>query len=176
MNFLVNDSIYLLDESLTEILELKMLEAEMSDKTDLEETIRILMKSANEDVNMLAYTSEQIAAPFLLPEMVERVASMLNFFLLKLVGPQRKNLKLKDPASYEFFPKRLLKQIVNIYVNLARGDRANIFPATIAKDGGTYNEVLFNAAPSILQKIGEDERNIQEFVELGCKAKVAAND
>lgn len=32
LNFLVNDSIYLLDESLTEILELKMLEAEISDR------------------------------------------------------------------------------------------------------------------------------------------------
>lgn len=34
------------------------------------QVIRIDMKLANEDVNMLAFTSEQIAAPFLLPEMV----------------------------------------------------------------------------------------------------------
>lgn len=32
--------------------------------------IRIDMKLANEDVSMLAFTSEQITAPFLLPEMV----------------------------------------------------------------------------------------------------------
>ena len=121
------------------------------------------MKLANEDVTMLAFTSEQITAPFLLPEMVmnfvfttplseflvcwpsnmtwfseislidfftmlycfqteigccffqvERVASMLNYFLLQLVGPQRKSLSLKDPEKYEFRPKQLLKQVAFI--------------------------------------------------------------
>ena len=42
---------------------------------------------------------------------VERVASMLNYFLLQLVGPQRKSLSLKDPEKYEFRPKELLKQV-----------------------------------------------------------------
>lgn len=119
LNFLINDSIYLLDESLNKILELKELEAEMSNTAEWErrpaqerqertrlfqsqenvcwtffffmfaclctysfqepnhidiagnfQIIRIDMKLANEDVSMLAFTSEQITAPFLLPEMV----------------------------------------------------------------------------------------------------------
>ena len=45
---------------------------------------------------------------------VERVASMLNYFLLQLVGPQRKSLSLKDPEKYEFRPKQLLKQVAFI--------------------------------------------------------------
>lgn len=44
---------------------------------------------------------------------VERVASMLNYFLLQLVGPQRKSLSLKDPEKYDFKPKLLLKQVQN---------------------------------------------------------------
>lgn len=194
LNFLINDSIYLLDESLNKILELKELEAEMSNTVEWEQRpaqerqertrlfhsqeniIQIDMKLANEDVTMLAFTSEQITAPFLLPEMVERVASMLNYFLLQLVGPQRKSLSLKDPEKYEFRPKHLLKQIVNIYVHLARGDKDNIFPSAITKDGRSYNEQLFSAAASVLQRIGEDMRVIQEFVELGNKAKIAATE
>lgn len=194
LNFLINDSIYLLDESLNKILELKELEAEMSNTVEWERRpaqerqertrlfhsqeniIRIDMKLANEDVTMLAFTSEQITAPFLLPEMIERVASMLNYFLLQLVGPQRKSLSLKDPEKYEFRPKHLLKQIVNIYVHLARGDKDNIFPAAITKDGRSYNEQLFSAAASVLQRIGEHGRVIQEFIELGSKAKVAASE
>ncbi|RDX82921.1 putative ubiquitin conjugation factor E4, partial [Mucuna pruriens] len=134
LNFLINDSIYLLDESLNKILELKELEAEMSNMAEWERRpaqerqertrlfhsqeniIRIDMKLANEDVSMLAFTSEQITAPFLLPEMVERVASMLNYFLLQLVGPQRKSLSLKDPEKYEFRPKHLLKQFFAVYI------------------------------------------------------------
>lgn len=192
LNFLINDSIYLLDESLNKILELKALEAEMSNTAEWEQRpaqerqertrlfhsqeniIRIDMKLANEDVSMLAFTSEQITSPFLLPEMVDRVASMLNYFLLQLVGPQRKSLSLKDPEKYEFRPKHLLKQIVNIYVHLARGDRKNVFPSAISKDGRSYNEQLFSAAADVLRRIGEDGRIIQEFIALGAKAKAAA--
>ncbi|KAJ7974348.1 Ubiquitin conjugation factor like [Quillaja saponaria] len=194
LNFLINDSIYLLDESLNKILELKELEAEMSNTAEWERRsaqerqertrlfhsqeniIRIDMKLANEDVSMLAFTSQQITVPFLLPEMVERVASMLNYFLLQLVGPQRKSLSLKDPEKYEFRPKQLLKQIVHIYVHLARGDTDNIFPAAISKDGRSYNEQLFTAAADVLHRIDEDGRIIQEFVELSAKAKVAASE
>lgn len=35
---------------------------------------------------------------------------------------------------------------------------------------------LFSAAANVLQRIGEDGRVIQEFVELGHKAKVAASE
>ncbi|XP_068654730.1 probable ubiquitin conjugation factor E4 [Aristolochia californica] len=192
LNFLINDSIYLLDESLNKILELKELEAEMANAAEWERRpaqerqertrlhhsqeniIRIDMKLANEDVGMLAFTSEQITAPFLLPEMVDRVASMLNYFLLQLVGPQRRALSLKDPEKYEFRPKKLLKQIVDIYVHLAKGDKDNVFPTAISRDGRSYNEQLFAAAADVLRKIGEDGRVIQEFIELGAKAKVAA--
>ncbi|KAM3363778.1 putative ubiquitin conjugation factor E4 [Capsicum galapagoense] len=194
LNFLINDSIYLLDESLNKILELKELEAEMSNTAEWERRpaqerqertrlfhsqeniIRIDMKLANEDVSLLAFTSEQITVPFLLPEMVERVASMLNYFLLQLVGPQRKSLSLKDPEKYEFRPKELLKQIVKIYVHLARGDKEKIFPAAIIRDGRSYNEQIFSAAVDVLRRIGEDMRIIQEFIELGAKAKVAASE
>ncbi|EPS64850.1 hypothetical protein M569_09926 [Genlisea aurea] len=194
LNFLINDSIYLLDESLNKILEIKEIEAEMSNTVEWERRpvqerqertrvfqsqeniVRIDMKLANEDVSLLAFTSEQITAPFLLPEMVERVASMLNYFLLQLVGPQRKSLSLKDPEKYEFRPKHLLKQIVHIYVNLSRGDTNNIFPAAITRDGRSYNEQLFGAALDVLQRIGDDHRTIRDFINLGAKAKVAASE
>ncbi|ONK60080.1 uncharacterized protein A4U43_C08F13970 [Asparagus officinalis] len=194
LNFLINDSIFLLDESLNIILELKGIEAEMSNSAEWERRpaqereerlrlfhsreniVRFDMKLANEDVGMLAFTSEQIPAPFLLPEMVERVASMLNYFLLQLVGPQRKSLTVKDPEKYEFRPKQLLKQIVEIYVHIARGDGDNIFPAAISKDGRSYNEQLFTAAADILWKIGGDGMIIQDFVQLGVKAKTAASE
>ena len=102
--------------------------------------VRFDMKLANEDVGMLAFTSEQISAPLLLPELVERVASMLNYFLFQLAGPQRKSLTVKDPEKYEFRPKQLLKQIATIYVHIARGDKESIFPSAISKDGRSYNE------------------------------------
>ncbi|WVZ57309.1 hypothetical protein U9M48_007709 [Paspalum notatum var. saurae] len=194
LNFLINDSIYLLDESLNKILELKEIEAEMANTVEWErrpaqereERLRVFhqwenivrfdMKLANEDVGMLAFTSEQIPAPFLLPEMVERVASMLNYFLLQLAGPQRKSLTVKDPEKYEFKPKQLLKQIATIYVHISRGDNEAVFPAAISKDGRAYNDQLFASAANILWKIGGDPKIIQEFMQLAGKAKAAASE
>ncbi|PKA50695.1 putative ubiquitin conjugation factor E4 [Apostasia shenzhenica] len=194
LNFLINDSIYLLDESLNKILELKEIEAEMSHSTEWERRpaqereermrqfhsreniVRFDMRLANEDVGMLVFTSEQIPSPFLLPEMVERVASMLNYFLLQLVGPQSKSLTVKDREKYEFRPKQLLKQIVEIYVHINRGDKANVFPAAISKDGRSYNEQLFITAAGILGNLGEDSSVIEEFIQLGQKSKIAASD
>ena len=103
-------------------------------------------------------------------------------------------------------------KIVEIYVHIARGDKDNIFPAAISKDGRSYNEQvfpsrtcrviqsnvivsarvsvissiasltvvnvlqLFTTAADILWKIGGDGMIIQDFVQLGIKAKTAASE
>lgn len=69
------------------------------------------MQLAGKHLEMLGYTSEVIVRPLLLPEMVERIAAMLNYFLLQLTGPQRKVLKVKDPEKYGFKPRELLGQV-----------------------------------------------------------------
>ncbi|XP_058081022.1 probable ubiquitin conjugation factor E4 isoform X2 [Magnolia sinica] len=165
LNFLINDSIYLLDESLNKIPEVKGIEAEMANTAEWERR----PAQERQDRTRLFHSLEN----------VDRVASMLNYFLLQLAGPQRNTLTLKDPKKYDtygFQPKELLKKIVRIYVHVARGDKENVFPSAISKDGRSYNEQLFADATDVLRKIGEDIRVIQEFVELGAKAKMAASD
>ncbi|CAM6042445.1 unnamed protein product [Sphagnum compactum] len=134
LNLLINDNIFSLDESLEKILELKALEAETensvewnqrppqerqeqvhhlhqqedTDEGAYEQVVHIDKTLANEDVKMLQYSSAETTAPFLLPEMVERNVSMLNYFLFQLVGVQRKALRVKEPEKYEFRPKELL--------------------------------------------------------------------
>ncbi|KAJ0973806.1 hypothetical protein J5N97_015771 [Dioscorea zingiberensis] len=66
--------------------------------------------------------------------------------------------------------------IVEIYVHIARGDREGVFPSAISKDGRSYNAQLFAAAADILWKIGENAKVIQDFVQLGVKAKNAASE
>ena len=68
------------------------------------------MTMENEDVGMLDYTFSIITAPFLLPELVERVDNMFNYLFSQIVGPQQKTLTLKDPKKYEFKPKQLLNK------------------------------------------------------------------
>lgn len=40
---------------------------------------------------------------------------MLNYFLMQLVGPERRALKVKDPEKYEFRPKELLTQVCSVF-------------------------------------------------------------
>jgi hypothetical protein len=56
--------------------------------------LRSLLYLAGGTITTLATSTQEVAAPFLLPEMVERLAAMLNYFLLYLTGPERKNLKV----------------------------------------------------------------------------------
>lgn len=46
-------------------------------------------------IQTLATSTTEVAEPFLLPEMVQRIANTLNYFLLYLTGPNRKMLKVR---------------------------------------------------------------------------------
>ena len=56
----------------------------------------------------------QVTAPFLLPEMVDRLASMLNYFLKYLTGSERRRLAIKDPEKFSFRPRELLLSIIQV--------------------------------------------------------------
>ncbi|CAI7812924.1 unnamed protein product [Closterium sp. NIES-54] len=158
VSLLINDSIYLLDEALEKIPRLKEEEAAMADKDQWlqlpaeerqtreqdyqrdQSIVRSDLQLANANVRMIQYSTTEIVKPFLLPEMVERVASMLNYFLLQLVGPKRKALRVTNPEKYEFHPKKLLSQIVNIYANLAKHDTDHRFAEAVSADGRSYRE------------------------------------
>ncbi|KAI3993354.1 hypothetical protein MKX01_010097 [Papaver californicum] len=116
------------------------------------------------NVHILAVTSEKITAPFLLPQMVDSVVTMLNYFLFRLVKVHGKpSGSVKGNCL-----KVLLKEVVNIYVHLIRGDRENIFPAAISKNSSqVYSEQVFMDAAEVVQH--EDNRVTQEFIELGTK-------
>jgi ubiquitin conjugation factor E4 B len=43
---------------------------------------------------------------------------MLNFNLQKLCGQACTELRVKDPAQYGWHPRRLVEQLVEIYINL----------------------------------------------------------
>jgi ubiquitin conjugation factor E4 B len=132
LNMLINDAIWLLDESLKKLPEVREFDAEQADAAawaarpsreraereganrSTERGLRNDLTLANVHVRMMGYTSRDIAAPFLLPEMVERVAAMLNYFLLFLAGPKRRELKVKDPEKYGWNPKELLALIADV--------------------------------------------------------------
>lgn len=79
---------------------------------------------------MFHYLTVDIKEPFLRPELVDRLASMLNFNLQQLCGPKCKNLKVRNPDKYGWEPRRLLSQLVDIYLHLD----CDLFAAALAGD------------------------------------------
>lgn len=50
--------------------------------------VRSYLTLANQTVSMLFHLTSEIRAPFLRPEIVDKLAAMLNFNLVQLCGPR----------------------------------------------------------------------------------------
>ena len=90
-----------------------------------------------------------IVKPFMAPEVVERLAAMLDYNLVVLAGPKCTELKVQNPEKYYFDPKSLLNNLLCIFLNLSHRDE---FIQAVAKDGRSYQAEIFYKAASILER------------------------
>ncbi|XP_068617727.1 ubiquitin conjugation factor E4 B [Battus philenor] len=155
INMLMNDTTFLLDECLTYLKRIhEAQEGGPSTETRAralaqdERQCRSYLTLARETVDMLEYLTVEIKEPFLRAELVDRLASMLNFNLQQLCGPKCKNLKVRRPEKYGWEPRRLLSQLVDIYLHLDTPQ----FHAALAADERSFRKALFEEAAVRLAK------------------------
>lgn len=111
INLLINDAIYLLDESLTVLQQIRQLQqaqdngewdnlsaterqqnvANLQHVGSLTRTYNIL---GRDTINTLKLLTSEVPEIFCHTTIVDRVAGMLNYFLLHLVGPNKSTLKV----------------------------------------------------------------------------------
>jgi len=136
INMLMNDTTFLLDESLESLKRIHEIQEAMDRKeewerqsheqrqsrerqlTSDERQCRSYLTLASETVDMLEYLTASIVEPFLKPELVDRLAAMLNFNLQQLCGPKCSELKVKNAIQYGWKPKEMLKKLSLIYLHL----------------------------------------------------------
>ncbi|KIO02810.1 hypothetical protein M404DRAFT_27705 [Pisolithus tinctorius Marx 270] len=168
VNLMINDVTYLMDESLSELTQIHNLQAEMADQAawqarpaqyrrERENTLRGLERHASgyttlgkSTVGLLRDFTAETKAPFMMPEIVDRLAGMLDYNLEALVGPKCSELKVKEPEKYNFNPRHLLSDILQVYLNLGDQDE---FARAVANDGRTYKPELFETAIAKARKI-----------------------
>lgn len=164
VNLLLNDATYVLDESLTKFPKIHELqnalrkqpstltdeerETMTKDLASAEGQAQSYMQLANETTAMMKLFTSALAESFTMPEIVQRLADMLDYNLNTLVGPKSRDLKVEDPAKYYFNPKTLLGEFVDIYLNLGRSGR---FIEAVARDGRSYKPSNFENAHRILE-------------------------
>ncbi|CAB3221992.1 unnamed protein product [Arctia plantaginis] len=168
VNLLMNDGIFLLDEALGNMAQIRTLQTahESGAWANLPSQERAQNLSNLSHIGMLARFDNILGrdtirtlvrltahAPYVFchPTLVERIASMLNYFLLHLVGPNKKNFKVKDMKEYEFNPATTVLDICRMYVELGSNER---FCAAVSDDGRSYSPQLFTLAEAVLVRIG----------------------
>uniref|UniRef100_A0AAG5CRW5 Ubiquitin conjugation factor E4 A n=1 Tax=Anopheles atroparvus TaxID=41427 RepID=A0AAG5CRW5_ANOAO len=179
INLLINDAIFLLDESLSNLQQIRQMQGaqdngewESLPQTERQQNVANLRNLGmlarfdnilgRDTINILQLLTSETRSIFCHSSMVDRVAAMLNYFLLNLTGPKKGNFKVKDKREFEFDPARTVLEICRIYVNLRECDA---FCLAVSQDGRSYSPQLFEYAEQVLTRIGGGQLigEIQEF-------------
>lgn len=113
VNVLINDSIFLLDESLNNLQKIREMEEARNNNewdnlpqnerqqnhqnlTQLGMLARFDNILGKDTINILKLLTSETKEIFIHPSMVDRITSMLNYFLLQLCGPNQKRFKVNN--------------------------------------------------------------------------------
>ncbi|RKU40882.1 hypothetical protein DL546_001559 [Coniochaeta pulveracea] len=160
-NLMLNDATYVLDEAMTKFPKIHALEEELQDEslsaedkrkkkeelTTLQGQARSYMQLANETVAMMKLFTGALSESFTMPEIVSRLAAMLDYNIEILAGPRSHELKTANNAELGFNPRALLPEIVDIYLRLGNSPA---FIEAVAADGRSYKPEVFAASSRII--------------------------
>jgi ubiquitin conjugation factor E4 B len=165
VNLLLNDVTYVLDESFGAFKTINTTQQElareghMMDQTTRQEreehlataqrSAKSYMQLTNETVSMLKLFTDALADSFTMPEIVQRLADMLDYNLDAMVGPKSSTLRVDNLQEYGFNPRALLSEIIDVYLNLMSKQN---FITAVARDGRSYKPANFEKAADILRK------------------------
>lgn len=176
VNGMINDGTWLLDESLNSMKKIRQVEEEIASSSwdsvpdnvkeqrladlkrskDLTRNMNVL---SNDVIRMLEALAKLTTQVFTHPDMADRIAAMLNYFMQNLTGKDRKQFKVKDPNDLFFNPLQLLKSLNHIYCSFST---EHSFVLAISQDGRSYTPELFEEAVKVLRKY-EDVENLEEL-------------
>ncbi|KAF8895484.1 ubiquitin conjugation factor E4 [Infundibulicybe gibba] len=179
VNLMINDVTYLMDESLSELTQIHNIQEEMDDQAawnskpreyrrERESTLRSLERHASgyttlgrSTVELLKIFTAETKAPFMMPEIVDRLAAMLDYNLHALVGPKYQELKVREPEKLKFNPRALLSDLIQVFLNLA--DQPE-FVLAVARDGRSYSQDLFERLAGVAIRRGlKSEAEIEQL-------------
>lgn len=186
---MLNDTTYLLDETFKELNSIHKYQqetkrrqlgqeanAELGTDEELaenlsrsERTAKLYMGLSNKTMELFKLFTKEVPLGFVLPEIVDRLASMLNYNLLIMVGPKCLNLKVESPEKYDFEPKKTLGDLCMVYNNLSNEPK---FVVAVARDGRSFKLSYFERAHSILlTRTQLDSKVVNNLLEFGRLAE-----
>ena len=119
--------------------ELQQLESDAQDST----------LAAQYAISLLKDFTKEIGDQFVVPKACTWLAAMLAANLNALAGPQSQCLKVKEPEKLHFQPRKLLSDVLQIYINLC--ERIE-FVNAVAKEEIVSRKALFLQAIDIVRR------------------------
>lgn len=186
---MLNDTTYLLDETFNELNLIHNYQRELEKRANgqppnteelgsdeeltnnlnsSERKAKSYVGLSNKTMELFKLFSKQTPQGFELPEIVDRLAGMLNYNLQIMVGPKCSNLKVRDPMKYDFDPKRTLSDLCEIYCNLS--NQGN-FIVAVARDTRSFSLEYFKKAERILStRTYTSPKVIENLIKFAQKA------
>ena len=177
---MINDVTYLMDESLNELTQIYNIKTKMENqeewaskspqyRCEQEGTLRSLEHHASgyitlgcSMVDLLKVFTVETKSLFMMPEIVGKLAAMLDCNMDTLAGPKCWDLKLKNLEKYKFDPRVLLSNIVQVFSNLSNEED---FAREVVEDGRSYRKELSNGTVEILRKrTSKSEEEIEKLL------------
>ncbi|CAH0488009.1 unnamed protein product [Peronospora farinosa] len=187
---LMNHINSLVTDALVALPEIKMLQEEMQDVarwmaldetvreqkesllSDKERTVTSSLQLANETIHMMSYLTSEIQEPFVkMPELEDRLVSMLNSVIVKLAGPRGLELKVNNPEQYKFRPKVMLKEIVETLLHFAHYPS---FLNAVATNGFYDGQVFRKCAHIVARTQLLEPSDVQKFETFVANIEIAA--
>lgn len=198
---MLNDTTYLMDESLNHLHTIHECQKELAIRespryqpaseeeestedvkkrlAESERMAKTYVQLSNKTIHLFNLFTKEAPRSFVIAEIVDRLAGMLNYNLQALVGKKCNELKVKNPEEYKFDPKQLLFQLLSIYVNLSNEAE---FVSAIARDLRSFDPQNVRKAVNILRRAylvpdGEWEETLADLT-LNAEeaAKMEANE
>lgn len=187
VNLLLNDVTFVLDESFTAFVSIHDTQLELArngstmdqnTRQEKEEQLasaqnraKSFMQLTNETVGMLKLFTHALADSFTMPEIVQRLADMLDYNLDAMVGPRSTNLRVENLSDYGFNPRALLSELIDVYLNLMHKES---FVMAVARDGRCYKPENFAKAAEIMRKWAlKSSEELAKWEKLQKRFKVA---
>jgi len=191
INLLLNDLIYMLDETLTKIRDIKhfedLIESQeyatmgMVQRTEAQQKyeeskrmVKTVILFLNEYYSLIATISEVTPQSFMKPEVKDKLIANLNYSLHELNGPRSKELNIKNKKELKFDPKFIMQCIIKVYLNFANYEE---FIIAVCKDERSFSVEIFERTRDILSsKELIAEEDIKKFDALLIKLRELAEE
>ena len=167
VNLLLNDLEFVLDEAFKQLQTIGRIESEMEDRivwgsqtaeareqqmSQLQDAIRFAGSGCRFSTvltKLLSFLVDLSTDALLCPELKDRMACILNFFLRQLVGPRYNELNVRNPSRFKFDPRDLLVRMMHIYLVLGKDER---FVVALSKDTRSFHPKEFYGGIQVLNR------------------------